>query len=315
MNQASGAGYDPRPADSIPLRLVDEWLPPRLRPYARLARIDRPIGWWLLLLPCLWSSGLASASIGQLPNLLHFALFFLGAVVMRGAGSTWNDIVDRNLDGSVERTRNRPIPSGAVSAKQAALFMGLLLVTGLAVLLTFNRTAILVGFASLVPVVVYPFIKRFSNHPQLVLGLAFAWGGLMGWVAETEQLEWPAYLIYAAAIAWTVGYDTIYALQDIEDDPAVGIGSTALQYGDRVPAFVAVMYIVAVVLAAGAVWLAAPGPFAVIGVIGFAGHLIWQVRSIRLDDPAHALMLFKSNRNAGLHLAACFALEAVYRAL
>ena len=314
MSQTSGAGHDPRPADSIPLRLVDAWLPPRLRPYARLARLDRPIGWWLLLLPCLWSSGLASASAGQMPDLIHFALFFIGAVVMRGAGSTWNDIVDRDLDGSVERTRNRPIPSGAVSAKQAALFMGLLLLTGLAILLTFNRTAILIGFASLVPVVIYPFIKRVSNHPQLVLGLAFAWGGLMGWVAETERLEAPAYLLYAAAIAWTVGYDTLYALQDIEDDPSVGIGSTALAYGDKVPAFVAAMYALAIVLAAGAVWMTAPGFLAVCGLIGFAGHLIWQVRSIRLDDPAHALMLFKSNRDAGLHLAVGFALEGVYRA-
>lgn len=314
MSKSAEPVYDPKPADTVFTVLVERILPPRARPYARLMRLDRPIGWWLLLLPCWWSSALASASAGQWPNLLHFVLFLLGAVVMRGAGSTWNDIVDRKLDASVERTRNRPIPSGAVTARQAALFMGVLLAVGLAILLSFNRFAIVVGLASLLPVVVYPFIKRFSNHPQIVLGLAFAWGGLIGWAAELGRLDTPAILLYLAAIFWTVGYDTLYALQDIEDDPSVGIGSTALAYGEKVPVFVGLMYICAVLLIAVAVTMVAPGVFAWAGLTGFALHLAWQVRSIRLKDPAWSLMQFKSNRDAGLILTAGFAAEAIARA-
>lgn len=313
MTSGQPAAFDPKPADSIPSLIVDRLLPPRARPYARLARLDRPIGWWLLLLPCWWSSALASASLGTAPRIDHVVLFLIGAVVMRGAGSTWNDIVDRDLDGSVERTRNRPIPSGAVTARQAAVFMAALLMTGLAILFTFNRFAIALGFLSLLPVVVYPFVKRVSHHPQIVLGLAFAWGGLMGWAAITGGLSAPGYLLYAAAIAWTVGYDTIYALQDIEDDPSVGIGSTALHYGETVPVFVAAMYGLALMLAGLAVWLAAPGPFAWLGVAGFAAHLARQVLAIRLDDPRHALAQFKSNRDAGLILTAGFLAEALYR--
>jgi len=290
--------------DAVPSQFIFKLAPASFRPYLQLARIDRPIGWWLLLLPCWWSSALASASLGTAPRIDHVVLFLIGAVVMRGAGSTWNDIVDRDLDGSVERTRNRPIPSGAVTARQAAVFMAALLMTGLAILFTFNRFAIALGFLSLLPVVVYPFVKRVSHHPQIVLGLAFAWGGLMGWAAITGGLSAPGYLLYAAAIAWTVGYDTIYALQDIEDDPSVGIGSTALAYGANVPVFVGAMYIVAVILLGAAVLIAAPGVFAWAGLTAFALHLARQVRHIRLDDPAHALMQFKSNRDAGLILLA-----------
>lgn len=316
MNSSRPAAFDPKPADSVSLRLVDHWLPLAARPYARLMRLDRPIGWWLLLLPCFWSSALAAAHLGAMPNFWHFLLFYIGAVVMRGAGSTWNDIVDRDLDGRVERTRNRPIPSGAVSARQAALFMGLLLLTGLAILFRFNPFTVTLGFASMLPVVVYPFIKRISNHPQIVLGLAFAWGGLMGWAAMTGDLSAPAVLLYAAAIVWTIGYDTIYALQDIEDDPTVGIGSTALHYGAKVPLFVGAMYGLTVALVAAAVVLAVPtGLFAWAGLAAFAAHLAGQVRAIRLDEPAHSLRQFKSNRDAGLILTAGFVLEALYRAL
>ena len=316
MSEPRGAVFDPKPADSIQSILVDRVLPPGARPYARLARLDRPIGWWLLLLPCWWSSALASAHAGLWPNPWHFLLFLIGAVVMRGAGSTWNDIVDRNLDGRVERTRNRPIPSGAVSARQAALFMAGLLVAGLGVLLCFNGFAIVAGFAAMIPVVIYPFIKRFSNHPQIVLGLAFAWGGLMGWAAILGRLDAPALLLYLAAIFWTVGYDTIYALQDIEDDPSVGIGSTALAYGDKVPVFVGCMYALAVALVAAAVWLALPrAGLAWAGVVLFAGHLGAQVKTMRLDDPKFALRQFKSNRDAGLLLTGALVAEALYRAL
>ena len=315
MSGTAGAGFDPKPADSVQSLIVDRLLPPGARPYARLMRLDRPIGWWLLLLPCWWSSALASAATGRWPHPGHFLLFLIGAVVMRGAGSVWNDIVDRDLDGSVERTRNRPIPSGAVTARQAAAFMVALLLTGLTVLYQFNGTTIQLGFLAMLPVVIYPFIKRISNHPQVVLGLAFAWGGLVGWTAITDHLGLPAVLLYLAAIVCTIGYDTIYALQDIEDDPSVGIGSTALAYGRHVPLFVGVMYGLTVALATLAVWLAAPGFLAFAGVVAFAGHLGAQVRTMRLDDPAFALKQFKSNRDAGLILTLGFCLEAVYRAL
>lgn len=314
MSEASGR-FDPKPADSVKSLIVDRLLPAGARPYARLMRLDRPIGWWLLLLPCWWSSALASAATAQVPSLWHFLLFLPGAVVMRGAGSVWNDIVDRDLDGSVERTRNRPIPSGAVSTRQAAAFMGALLLTGLLILFQFNGTTIRLGFLAMLPVVIYPFIKRFSNHPQIVLGLAFAWGGLVGWTAITGALALPAVLLYAAAIVWTIGYDTIYALQDIEDDPSVGIGSTALAYGEKVPVFVGAMYALAVLLVTVATFIAAPGFLSFAGVVVFAAHLGAQVKVMRLDDPAFALRQFKSNRDAGLLLTAGFVLEALYRAL
>jgi 4-hydroxybenzoate polyprenyltransferase len=310
------AVYDPKPADTVFTLLVERILPPAARPYARLMRLDRPIGWWLLLLPCWWSSALASIAASTAPNIRHFILFLIGAVVMRGAGSTWNDIVDRDLDASVERTRMRPIPSGAVSVRQASLFMVALLLTGFAILLTFNTFTIVIGLAAMLPVVIYPFIKRISNHPQIVLGLAFAWGGLIGWGAIRDELAAPAYLLYAAAIVWTIGYDTIYALQDIEDDPAVGIGSTALAYGDMVPVFVATMYIATVLLVGVAISLVAPnGIFAWAGLTGFALHLTWQVVTIRLKDPAWSLMQFKSNRDAGLILTAGLAAQAMANVL
>jgi 4-hydroxybenzoate polyprenyltransferase len=313
---AAGEGFDPKPADSVSFALIDRALPIGFRPYARLARFDRPIGWWLLLLPCWWSSAFASAGSGQFPNLPHFALFMIGAIAMRGAGSTWNDIVDRDLDGRVARTRGRPIPSGAVTPKQAALFMGLLGLAGLLVLLTFNRFTIGLGLLSLAPVVIYPFMKRFTNHPQIVLGLAFAWGGLMGWAAIHGALAAPAYLIYAAAIAWTVGYDTIYALQDIEDDSLVGIGSTAIGWGERAPHLVAAMYGLAVLLVAAALWIAMPRGAAIawFGLGLVAAHLAWQVRTLKLGDPQLALRLFRSNRDAGLLLTAGLVAQAVYNA-
>ena len=302
----SGRDLEQKPADSVPFALIDQILPSRFRPYARLARFDRPIGWWLLLLPCWWSSALASAAGGAAPELRHFVLFLVGAIVMRGAGSTWNDIVDRDLDGKVARTRGRPIPSGAVTAKQAGLFMALLVLLGLAILLTFNRFTIALGFISLAPVAIYPFMKRFTNHPQIVLGLAFAWGGLMGWAAVFGALAAPAYLIYAAAIFWTIGYDTIYALQDREDDAMIGIGSSALTLGKHVKAGVAAFYGGAVALWALAFWLLRPDWIALLALLPAALHLGWQV--VRLGDvsPQNTLMLFRANRSAGLLMfAAC----------
>lgn len=302
-------------SDAARWNVVDNLAPRRARPYLRLARIDRPIGWWLLLLPCWWSSLLASDAAGQsFPNIAHLALFFVGAIVMRGAGSTYNDILDRNLDAKVTRTKNRPLPSGAVTVRGAVLFLLLQALIGLTVLLQFNTFAIAVGFASLAPVAVYPLMKRITSFPQAVLGLAFAWGGLMGWAAVFGRLDTPAFLIYAAAIVWTFGYDTIYALQDIEDDPMAGIKSTARFFGRRSTQAIRVCFILAVILIALALYAAGAGPFAYLGLMAFAGHLAWQVRSIVLDDPQRALRLFRSNRDAGLLLAAGLAIDIVARA-
>ena len=208
---------------------VDTLAPGWLRPYLRLARLDRPIGSWLLLIPCWWSSALAAvAAHARAPSLIHIVLFFVGAFAMRGAGCTWNDIVDRNLDAAVERTRSRPIPSGQVSVLQAALFLVLLALIGLAVLMSFNGFTIALGIASLAIVAVYPFMKRITYWPQIVLGLAFSWGALMGWAAAFGSLALAPLLLYAGSIAWVIGYDTIYAHQDREDDALIGIKSTAL---------------------------------------------------------------------------------------
>jgi 4-hydroxybenzoate polyprenyltransferase len=301
--------------DAAPGHWVDAYAPVWLRPYLRLARVDRPIGWWLLLLPCWWSSVLASVAQGSQPSISHLVLFWIGAVAMRGAGSTFNDIVDRDLDAKVARTRGRPLPSGQVSVRAAVLFLAMQALIGLLVLLQFNRFAILTGFASLGLVAIYPFMKRIMSLPQLVLGLAFAWGGLMGWAAAFGALAAPAVLIYLAAIAWTIGYDTIYALQDIEDDPAAGIRSSARLFGAQAARGVALCYGAATACASVALVLAGAGIVAMLGLVGFALHLMWQVREIRLGDPAQALRLFRSNRDAGLILFAGLAAEAMWRGL
>src|SRR6201991_587721 len=226
-------GVAARVADSTG-NWVDTRAPSWSRPYLRLARYDRPIGSWLLLLPCWWSAALAAGVAGDVRGLpLFVALFFVGAFVMRGAGCTWNDITDRDLDALVERTRSRPIPAGQVSVPRAAAFLVALALIGLAVLLQFNRFAVATGIASLAIVAIYPFMKRITWWPQTVLGLAFSWGALMGWAETFGRLDWPAMTLYAAAIAWTIGYDTIYAHQDKEDDAIVGLKSTALRFGPR----------------------------------------------------------------------------------
>ena len=228
---------------------VDNIAPARTRPYLRLARLDRPIGSWLLLLPCWWAVGLAAVARADRIDLWHTLLFFVGAFAMRGAGCTWNDIVDRDLDAKVERTRSRPIPSGQVSVMAAAIFLMLQALIGLAVLLQFNRFAIGVGLASLAIVVVYPFMKRVTYWPQIALGLAFSWGALMGWAAAFGRLDWPTYVLYAGSIAWVIGYDTIYAHQDREDDALIGVKSTALLFGERTRPMLAIFYSLAVAVA------------------------------------------------------------------
>src|SRR3954470_17319926 len=228
-----------------------DWLAPGwLRPYLRLARFDRPIGSWLLLIPCWWSVGLAAVAAHEPPNVWHAVLFFVGAFAMRGAGCTWNDIVDRDLDTRVERTRSRPIPSGQVTVAAAAAFLVLQALVGLTVLLQFNRFTIYVGLASLALVAVYPFMKPITYWPQIVLGLAFSWGALMGWPAAFARLDPPALLLYAGAISWVIGYDTIYAHQDREDDALIGIKSTALLSREPTKPMLALFYARAVALIA-----------------------------------------------------------------
>jgi 4-hydroxybenzoate polyprenyltransferase len=293
---------------------VDTRAPSWSRPYLRLSRLDRPIGSWLLLMPCWWSAALAAGmtgDIGQLPLIL--ALFFLGAFVMRGAGCTWNDITDRDLDARVERTRSRPIPAGQVSVRQAAVFLVLQALIGLAVLLQFNRFAVMTGIASLVIVAVYPFMKRITWWPQIVLGLAFSWGALMGFAVILGRIDLTALVLYAGSIAWVIGYDTIYAHQDAEDDALIGIKSTARLFGARTHRALVVFYGLAVVLIGVALAFADAGWSAWIGLAAFAAHLVWQIRRLEISDPALCLRLFKSNRDAGLLLFAGFLVDAVLR--
>jgi len=304
-----GAG---RVADSTG-NWVDGLAPAWARPYLRLARLDRPIGSWLLLIPCWWSVALAAIAAREHVNLWHGVLFFIGAFAMRGAGCTWNDIVDRDLDARVERTRSRPIPSGQVSVRAAAIFLVLQALVGLAVLLQFNRFTVLVGFASLAVVAIYPFMKRITYWPQIVLGLAFSWGALMGWPATFARLDLPAYLLYAGAICWVIGYDTVYAHQDREDDALIGIKSTALLFRERTKPMLAVFYSLAVVLIAFAGGSAGGGLVFAIGLLAFAVHLAWQIKRLDVDDPFLCLSVFKSNRDAGLILLAGMVLDAAVR--
>ena len=300
------------PDSAQPSRLL-RCLPESLWPFVQLARIDRPIGWWLLLLPCWWSSALAATASHHLPNIMQLGLLMLGAIAMRGAGSTYNDIVDRKLDAHVTRTKHRPIPSGRVSVKQAIAFLAMQCLVGLAVLLSFNPFAIRLGFASLGIVLIYPFMKRITSWPQAVLGLAFAWGGLMGWAAFTGGLAWAPVCLYGAAIFWTMGYDTIYALQDIADDSIIGIKSTARFFGPHVRRGIGLLYAAAMLLAGLALLLAPVAGLAWAGFFGFAIHLGWQLTRIEADNTGIALMLFRSNRNAGLIFFAGLMLDAYAR--
>jgi len=294
---------------------VDTRAPQWSRPYLRLSRLDRPIGSWLLLMPCWWSAALAAGVIGDIGRLpLILVLFFVGAFVMRGAGCTWNDITDRDLDARVERTRSRPIPAGQVSVPQAAAFLVVQALIGLAVLLQFNGFAIATGIASLVIVAVYPFMKRITWWPQIVLGLAFSWGALMGFAVTLGRIDAAALLLYAGSIAWVIGYDTIYAHQDTEDDALIGVKSTALLFGARTRFALMVFYGLAVVLIGAALTLASVRWPAWIGLAAFAAHLVWQIGRLAIGDPALCLRLFKSNRDAGLLLFAGLLADAAMKA-
>jgi 4-hydroxybenzoate polyprenyltransferase len=297
--------------DAVRGHWADRWLPPRLRPYARLARWERPIGWWLLLLPCWWSSALATDALGLAPNPRHLALFVVGAIAMRGAGCTYNDIVDRDLDAGVARTRTRPIPAGDVTLVQARLFLVAQLLVGLFVLLQFNGVTIFLGALSLVTVAVYPFLKRITWWPQVGLGLAFSWGALVGWSATTGSLGWAPLLLYAGAILWTIGYDTIYAHQDKEDDALIGVHSTARLFGERSVAFIRLFYALATLLFTLAFLIVGVGIAAYAGLTLGAIHMIWQTRTLKIDDPDNCLKLFRSNREYGLIIFAGIALDAL----
>jgi 4-hydroxybenzoate polyprenyltransferase len=294
---------------------VDTRAPSWSRPYLRLSRLDRPIGSWLLLMPCWWSAALATGApgdIGRLPLIL--ALFFVGAFAMRGAGCTWNDITDRDLDARVERTRSRPIPAGQVSVPQAAAFLLAQALIGLAVLLQFNRFAMLTGIASLVIVAIYPFMKRITWWPQIVLGLAFSWGAPMGFAVVQGRIDAAALALYAGSIAWVIGYDTIYAHQDADDDALIGVKSTARLFGPRTRQALVGFYALAVVLIGVALALAGARFPAWIGLAAFAAHLAWQISRLEISDPALCLRIFQSNRDAGLLLFAGLLADAVIRA-
>jgi 4-hydroxybenzoate polyprenyltransferase len=275
--------------------------PKWLRPYLRLARMDRPIGIWLLLLPCWWSLSLAaSPAVSPWPDPFFFILFAVGAVVMRAAGCTINDIVDRGFDAKVARTASRPIPSGAISVPQALAFLALLLLLGLLVLVQFNEFTILLGTSSLVLVATYPFMKRITYWPQLFLGLTFNWGALLGWAAVRGDIGAPAILLYGAGVLWTLGYDTIYAHQDKEDDILVGVKSTALALAEKTKVWLFIFYGAAVLLTAGAGFMAGLSWAFYIVLVLAAAHLVWQSASVNIDDSKDCLDKFKSNRVYGL---------------
>ena len=295
-------------ADAVTGNWVDTIAPERARPFLRLSRADRPIGTWLLLLPCWW--GLLLAML-QTQRASLFDLWIaigcaFGAFLMRGAGCTWNDITDRDIDGSVERTANRPIPSGQVGVRKALVWMALQSLLALLILLTFNTAAILLGIAALLPVAIYPFAKRFTWWPQVFLGLAFNWGALLAWTAHTGSLGWPAVVLYGAGIAWTLFYDTIYAHQDTEDDALIGVKSTARLFGDATPMWLRYFMVATVSVLGVAVILAGinAGVLALVVALGgpwaMGWQLAWQQRSFDPDDNGKLLQLFRSNREAGL---------------
>ena len=321
-NPASCAGQDqePHPAMSLDRRnavplpdaarnnWVDGYAPARLRPWLKLGRFDRPAGIWLLMLPGWQGVAMGDGLAGRWPDGRLLLLIALGAMAMRAAGCAFNDIVDRDMDAQVARTAARPVASGQISVKGASAFLVGLSLLAFCILLTMNLTAILLGVASLGLVAAYPFMKRITWWPQAWLGLTFNWGALLGFAAVQGRLGWPVGVLYASGVFWTLGYDTIYALQDIEDDALAGIKSSARRLGPQVRRGVAVFYTLASALA---VSLTVATPWSLLLALGFAAHLAWQVRRLRTDDAPLALRLFKANRDAGVLLFAALALTAL----
>ena len=307
-SQDPASGAPPPVADARPGNWVDRYAPAPLRPWLRLMRADRPIGIWLLLWPCWWSQLLAERALlaegimgtgTPWPNLTFLALFAAGAVVMRGAGCTYNDIVDRDFDAKVTRTRSRPLPSGQVSLKGAYMFMAALMLAGLAVLLQFNPFTIGLGMASLGIVALYPFMKRLTFWPQAVLGAAFGWGALMGWSAVTGGLALAPLALFFGTVAWIIGYDTIYAHQDKEDDALLGLKSTALKFGTQTKAWLVLFYGAALSLFAFAGLLSGTGLVFFLGLGAAALHFAWQIITLDIEDAGNCLARFKSNRDLG----------------
>jgi 4-hydroxybenzoate polyprenyltransferase len=294
---------------------VDTHAPQWARPYLRLSRYDRPIGSWLLLMPCWWSAALAAGMAHDVSRLpLTILLFFVGAFVMRGAGCAWNDITDRDLDARVERTRSRPLPAGQLTVTQALAFLVAQALVGLVVLLQFNRFAVAIGIASLLIVAIYPFMKRITWWPQVFLGLAFSWGALMGFAVTFARIDPTALVLYAGSIAWVIAYDTIYAHQDAEDDALIGVKSTARLFGAHTRQALIMFYGLAVMLIGVALASADVRWPAWLGLAAFAAHLAWQIMRLRINDTALCLRVFKSNQSAGLLLFAGLLADAVMRA-
>lgn len=306
-------------ADAVPGNWVDRFAPGPLRPYLRLSRADRPIGTWLLFIPCLWGIAAAAGLSGFRAWDIWLALScMVGAFLMRGAGCTWNDITDRDIDAQVARTASRPLPSGQVTVRQAAVWMVAQALAAAAILFSYNWVAVGLGILALVPVAIYPFAKRFTWWPQVFLGIAFNWGAILGFAAHAAGLSVAAVLLYASGIAWTLFYDTIYAHQDREDDALIGVKSTARLFADRTRQWLAVFMVLSVVLmaaAAMAVYLPQDRPLALAvalgGVWGFGWHLAWQLRRLDIDDPTVCMRLFRSNRDAGLIAALFLAVAAL----
>ena len=296
--------------DAAPDNWVDAYAPLTWRPWLKLGRLDRPAGAWLLMLPGWQGAALASAAAGRAPDILLLIKIALGAVIMRAAGCAYNDIVDRDIDAKVARTAGRPLPSGQVTVKGAWTFIAVCALAGLCILLTLSLTAIALGVASLGLVAAYPFMKRITWWPQAWLGLTFNAGALLGFAAQSGGLATSAVCLYAGGVFWTLGYDTIYALQDLEDDALVGVKSSARRLGGAVRIGVGVFYALAFVLAMASGAMAGLSNLFLILVVAYGAHLARQVRDVRADDPKGALRLFRSNRDAGLILFAAIALGA-----
>ena len=297
--------------DAAPANWVDRYAPVGLRPWLKLGRFDRPAGIWMLMLPGWQGIALAGAMQGRWPDPVLIVLFFFGAALMRAAGCAYNDIVDRDIDAKVARTAMRPIPAGQISVKQAwAYVVGCSLVS-LLILVSLPPLCWLLGVLSLGLVAAYPFMKRITWWPQAWLGLTFNWGALLGYAAAADDLSAPALLLYASGIAWTLGYDTIYAIQDLEDDALIGVKSSARRLGDKAPRAVGAFYLATLALAFAAGTLAQLGIAFALGLVAFAIHLGLQARQVRVDDPALALRLFRSNAGAGLILFAALAVGAL----
>ncbi len=272
-------------------------LPARLRGFALTARFDRPIGWWLLFWPGAWAVALAGGAVERWSLILWL---LVGSIAMRGAGCVYNDIVDRDLDRQVARTAQRPLASGAMSLTAAWVWLGILCTIGLVVLLQLGRPAQIVALLSIAPVAAYPFMKRITWWPQAWLGIVFSWAALVGWVEIAGTLGLAGALLYAGSIAWVIGYDTIYALQDVEDDALIGVRSSARRLASWVRPGVTGFYVLALALWAGAIWIVRPDPLAFAALLPMATHLGWQVVTLQPADGANALARFRANRNAGL---------------